>query len=91
MFFQHAVLEPRGVPVAEAAGKPKFDMAELKKKAELELEEAAFYCGVSRRTFYNWGQPGKRARPRGRKDHRGRLMFLRTELDRFMKDNSEAA
>lgn len=90
MDFQiNAVLEPRGVPVAEAASKPIFLMDDLKKKGELSLAEAAFYLGIAKQTLYNWKSNG--TRPRAYKDHRGRVYFLRVELDRFKKENSKVA
>ncbi len=78
--------------MATAADKPKFVMEELKKKAELSSEEAAFYLGIAKQTLYNWkNEKNPKQRPRGRRDHRGKLLFLRVELDRYAKENSKAA
>jgi excisionase family DNA binding protein len=61
---------------------PRMSMEELKTKAELNLEESAFYLGISRRTFYNsWRDRGLV----GYRDHRGLLFFKRSDLDHYMK------
>jgi excisionase family DNA binding protein len=60
----------------------QFEFNELKKKIELSLEEAAFYLGISRRTFYNtWKSRGLT----GYRDHRALLFFKRADLDHYMK------
>ena len=65
----------------------QFNMDDLKKKVELSLEEAAFYLGISRRTFYNsWKSRGLT----GYRDHRGRMLFKRGELEHYMKSAREA-
>lgn len=65
----------------------QFNMNGLKKKIELSLEEAAFYLGISRRTFYNtWKSRGLT----GYRDHRRQMLFKRAELDHYMKSAREA-